>query len=67
MQRLPSVAAGSWVHGTWHEAVIGTSGNAAVAVPGRPALLISGDGFDSLLSYVPKVDVVHPLMKPGLF
>src|SRR5450830_291402 len=33
-QRLPSVAAGSWVHGAWHEAVIGLPGSAEASMTG---------------------------------
>lgn len=35
LQRLPWVAAGSWVHGTWHEAVIRLSGSAAASMTGN--------------------------------
>jgi hypothetical protein len=34
LQRLPSVAAGSWVHGAWHEAVIGLPCSAAASMTG---------------------------------
>lgn len=34
VQRLASVAAGSWVHGAWHEAVIGLPGSAATSMTG---------------------------------
>jgi hypothetical protein len=34
VQRLRSVAAGSWVHGAWHEAVIGSPGGAASSMTG---------------------------------
>lgn len=34
MQRLASVAAGSWAHSVWHEAVIGLSDSAAASITG---------------------------------
>ena len=34
LQRLLPVAAGSWVHGAWHEAVIGLPGIAAASMTG---------------------------------
>ena len=34
MQRLPSVLAKSWVHGAWHEAVIGLPGRSAASMTG---------------------------------
>lgn len=34
VQRLESVAAGSWVYGAWHEAVIGLPGCAAASMTG---------------------------------
>jgi hypothetical protein len=34
VQRLTSVAAGNWVYGSWHEAVIGPPGSAAASMTG---------------------------------
>jgi hypothetical protein len=34
MQRLEPVAPGSWVHGAWHEAVIGSPGSTAASMTG---------------------------------
>ena len=34
LQRLPSVAAGNWVHGAWYEAVIGIPSSGAVSMTG---------------------------------
>jgi hypothetical protein len=34
VQRLLPVAAGSWVQGVWHEAVIGLSGRVAASMTG---------------------------------
>jgi hypothetical protein len=31
-KRLPSVVAGTWVHGAWHEAVIGSPGNVTASM-----------------------------------
>jgi hypothetical protein len=38
VQRLQPFAAGSWVHGAWHEAVIGLPGNAAASMTGVEGL-----------------------------
>jgi hypothetical protein len=34
VQRLPSVAAANWVHGAWHEAVIGSPSSTAASMAG---------------------------------
>lgn len=34
LQRLEPVAPGSWVHGAWHEAVIGSPGSTAASMTG---------------------------------
>ena len=34
LQRLPSSEAGNWVHGAWHEAVIGSAGSEATGMTG---------------------------------
>lgn len=48
MQRVPSVAAGSWVHGAWHEAVIGSPGGPAASmtgIEGAAVIVLGGPKF----------------------